>query len=47
MQLQYHALHYSALQGKNSISQSINQAAGDAPYIILKKRITGMDTVCD
>ena len=36
------------LNVSQSINQSINHAAdGDAPYLRLKKRIAGTDTVCD
>ena len=33
--------------GYSKINQSINHAAGDAPYVSLKKRIAGVDTVHD
>ena len=29
------------------VNQSINHTAGDAPYVSLKKRIAGADTVSD
>jgi len=37
----------SRLSLRQSINQSINHAAGDAPYVNLKKRIAGADTVYD